>query len=93
MSTLAALGIAALGADFISVWVGPEYGERGRILVVLLATILWLTNMNPLDSKLLTAMDRHAIFARLYPIRAVIGIAACSLGSKLWGLEGVALGL
>lgn len=93
LSTLAALGISALGADFISVWVGPEYGERARTLVVLLAVHLWLWNVNPLDSKLLTAMNRHGIFARLYPIRAVVGIAACWLGSLFWGLEGVALGL
>ena len=93
MSTLAALGITALGPDFISVWVGPEYGERARSLVGLLAMHLWLWNMNPLDSKLLTAMNRHGIFARLYPIRAAVGIAACTVGSKLIGLEGVAAGL
>ena len=93
MSTLAAMGIYELGPSFISVWVGPEYGVRAAGLVGLFAAQLWLMSVNPLGSKLLTAMNRHGILAVLSPIGTAVGITTCSVGSMLWGLEGVVLGL
>jgi O-antigen/teichoic acid export membrane protein len=91
--TLAALGIATLGDHFIAVWIGPEYGERVRWLAVIFAVTLWVWNANPLDSKLLTAMDRHGTLARLHPLRTVVGMLASTAGAFLWGLEGIALGI
>lgn len=93
MLTLASLGIASLGDHFISVWIGSEYGARVQWLVIIFAVSLWVWNANPLDSKLLTAMNRHGILARLHPLRSIVGMLASTVGALLWGLEGIASGI
>ncbi|WP_370257358.1 oligosaccharide flippase family protein [Marinobacter nauticus] len=92
VSILLAMGTGALllGVPFISVWLGPEFGEKAEWLIVFLVFFTVLPFINPFASRYLTAIDKHGIFARLTPLAAALNIGLSLVLVHPYGLEGVA---
>jgi O-antigen/teichoic acid export membrane protein len=92
VSVLFAMGTGALllGAPFISVWLGPEFGEKAKWLILFLVFFTLLPFINPFASRYLTAINKHGIFARLTPLAALLNIGLSLVLVHPFGLEGVA---
>src|SRR5690606_18156322 len=92
VSILLAMGTGALllGRPFISVWLGPEFGENAEWLIVFLVLFTVLPFINPFASRYLTAINKHGIFARLTPLAAALNIGLSLILVHPFGLEGVA---
>jgi O-antigen/teichoic acid export membrane protein len=88
----AAIMAGLLGADFISVWMGKEYGANAGPLVWMVLVFYMLPSIDPLSSRYLTAVGKHGIFARLYPIQAVANLAVSIPLGYAFGLLGIAAG-
>lgn len=84
-------GIIMVGGPFLGVWIGPEFREKGDLIVLLLVLFTALPMMNPFDSRYLTALGRHAIFARLKPLAAFLNIGLSLILIHPMGIVGVAL--
>lgn len=87
----ASLGLIVVGDAFISLWVGPEYGEAAAPLIWILALGMLLAGSLPLHNRLLTALDRHGRLAALYSGRAVLNVGLTLILIRPYGLLGVAL--
>lgn len=85
-------GIALLGRDFIELWVGEEYAANAGPLIWVLTAYFFVPFLFPLQSRYLTAINMHGIFAKLYPCRAVMNIGLSIALLPSLGLLGVALG-
>jgi O-antigen/teichoic acid export membrane protein len=83
-------GALLLGAPFISVWLGPEFGEKAKWLILFLVFFTILPFINPFASRYLTAINKHGIFARLTPLAALLNIGLSLVLVYPFGLEGVA---
>jgi len=81
-----------LGPAFISLWLGTEYGENSQLILLLLAIFTMLPFLDPVMERYLTAINKHAILAKLYPISALINLVASILLVNKFGIVGVALG-
>lgn len=92
VSILFAMGTGALllGAPFISIWLGPEFGEKAKWLILFLVFFTILPFINPFASRYLTAINKHGIFARLTPLAALLNIGLSLVLVHPFGLEGVA---
>lgn len=86
------LGIGLFGTDFIALWVGADYVQDASLLVWTLSIYFFLPFLFPLQSRYLTALDKHGIFAMLYPFRAAANIALSLALMPRLGLVGVAIG-
>jgi len=80
------------GPAFISLWLGKEYGENSQLILLLLAIFTMLPFLDPVMERYLTAINKHAILAKLYPISALINLVASILLVNKFGIVGVALG-
>ena len=80
-----------VGDAFISLWIGPEYGEAARPLIWLLVAGALIGGSLPLHNRLLVALDRHGWLAILYSIRALLNVALTIALIPVLGLVGVAL--
>ena len=86
-----AAGICIVGGPFIGVWIGPEFREKGELIIFLLIIFSVTPMLNPFGNRYLTAIGKHGIFAKFAPIAAV-GNLGLSLALILpLGVEGVAL--
>ncbi|TAA46798.1 lipopolysaccharide biosynthesis protein [Corallincola spongiicola] len=82
---------AALGPDFIAVWIDVSYREPARFVLYLLLVTVMVPLFNPLSSRYLTALGEHGILARLAVWSALVSLGL-SLSLVHWfGLEGIAL--
>ncbi|MDX5388104.1 MAG: oligosaccharide flippase family protein [Alteromonadaceae bacterium] len=92
VSIVFAMGTGALllGVPFINIWLGPEFGEKAKYLIIFLVFFTILPFINPFASRYLTAINKHGIFARLTPIAAIINIGLSLILVHPFGLEGVA---
>lgn len=92
VSIVFAMGTGALllGVPFINIWLGPEFGEKAKYLIIFLVFFTILPFINPFASRYLTAINKHGIFARLTPIAATMNIGLSLLLVHPFGLEGVA---
>jgi O-antigen/teichoic acid export membrane protein len=89
---LGASGIMSLGYPFIKVWIGVDIGDDAETVVIILTLYLLLPLINPLDSRVLTALNRHGILAIVHPMAAVANVLlSVALGYKM-GVIGIALG-
>ncbi|OZB13237.1 MAG: hypothetical protein B7X58_09890 [Marinobacter sp. 34-60-7] len=92
VSIIFAMGTGAflLGVPFITVWLGPEFGEKAQWLIVFLIVFTVLPFINPFASRYLTAINKHGIFAKLTPMAAAINFGLSLMLVHPFGLEGVA---
>lgn len=88
----AAVMLGLLGSDFIGVWMGADYGAKASGLVWWVIAFYMLPSIDPLASRYLTAIGRHGVFARLYPIQALANIAISVPLAYAFGILGVVIG-
>lgn len=90
---LLVVGVAVLGEDFVSLWVGPDYGLKVRDMLWLLLSLVVLQFVNPFSIRYLTAIGKHGIYAIVGPMAAIAQIGGAFVGIKLLGkAEGVLWG-
>ena len=83
-------GLAVIGDVFVSLWIGPEYGEEVRPIIWILAASALVGGALPLHNRFLMALNRHGILAIIYSARAVINVVLTLLLIGPFGLVGVA---
>lgn len=82
------LGLFALGPAFILQWLGPEFGDAGRVLRVLVPGISLTVLMYPVFS-VLPAMNKHGYLALAYLGSAVLNFVLSWYLVQRMGLTGV----
>lgn len=85
-----AVGIMIVGAPFIGLWIGPEFEQNGQWIINYLVVFTVLPLLDPFNSRYLTAINRHGIFARLAPVAAVINLSLSIALVHRFGILGVA---
>jgi len=90
--TFGAAGILTLGYPFIQIWIGMDIGDDAEAVIVILTLYLLLPLINPLDSRLLTALNQHGILAILHPAAAVANVLVSLVLAYKLGVIGIALG-
>jgi O-antigen/teichoic acid export membrane protein len=86
------VGTALLGADFIGVWVGEQYQKDAEVIIFLLVLYMALPMLNPFSTRYLTAIDKHGLLTKLYPISAGANLLISIILVQYWGIIGVAIG-
>jgi O-antigen/teichoic acid export membrane protein len=87
-----AIGAVALGEPFLRLWIGEEIAASAGPIIVLLVAFTILPLLNPYSSRYLTAIDRHAVFAKWSPVAALANLALSIILIYPLGIYGVALG-
>lgn len=85
-----AVGVVLVGGPFLGVWVGPEFQEKGELILLLLVLFTLTPMINPFVSRYLTGIGKHGIFAKVAPIAAVVNLGLSVLLVGPLGLWGVA---
>jgi O-antigen/teichoic acid export membrane protein len=80
------------GPTFITLWLGEKYGEQSQIILLLLAIFTMVPLLDPVMERYLTAINKHAILAKLYPVSALINLLSSIILVEHLGIIGVALG-
>jgi len=80
------------GREFISLWMGPEYGERSaRVLQILcIGYVVYLSQV--IANSILKGISRHRVLAGVLLLEAVANLGLSILLAPRYGLPGVALG-
>jgi len=90
------LGVTILavffGPSFITLWLGKEYGEKSQLILLLLATFTMIPFLDPFKTRYLTAINKHALLAKLFPLAAAINLIVSIVLVEPLGLIGVAIG-
>ncbi|MEN8129863.1 MAG: oligosaccharide flippase family protein [Pseudomonadota bacterium] len=86
------VGVTLVGSAFIGIWIGEEYQDEADIIILLLVVYTSLPFLNPFSTRYLTAIGKHGLLAKLYPVSALINIVASVILVHYWGIAGVALG-
>lgn len=86
------LGIAALGPDFIALWMGPEYATKGTRVLYLLVAAYGVMLLNPNCSRYLIGCNRHGVLARVGLASAILNVGLSVALVSVIGIEGVAAG-
>lgn len=90
---LPTIGIVCfLGLPFISIWIGPEYADKGRWVLYIFVAAYLLNWINPFSNRLLTGMGRQGILARISIASAAVNLTLSLFLVQYLGKEGVALG-
>jgi O-antigen/teichoic acid export membrane protein len=92
---LIALPVAAvffvMGESFITLWMGPAYGESAALLVILTAAILGHLLLMPSETILL-GLGKHRVIAWITLAQALTNLVLSLALVKPYGLRGVAWG-
>lgn len=88
-----ALEIVLLGRDFISIWIGQEYADKGSMILYMLCLYQVVISFSPFSSRYLTAINKHGYIAKVMAVSALVHVVLSILFSFIAGVEGVALGL
>ncbi len=83
--------IAIVGAGFLQLWIGPDYGSEARPLIWVLVAGALIAGSLPLHNRFLTALDRHGQLAILYSLRAALNVILTIILLPVMGLLGVAV--
>ena len=85
------LGVGVIGSDFITLWIGPEYGEAARPLIWIMVLAELFRGMLPLHNRLLIALNYHGSLAILYMVRSFLHVLLTLALIVPFGLIGVVL--
>lgn len=91
-SNLLCIGMMVFGAAFISIWMGPKYGEIALPIVVIFATIQLVMSPQDISLSLLQGLSRHKYYAYLNMAVSVANFALSIWLVQDYGIVGVALG-
>ncbi len=92
VTTAMPLFILFCGEQFLSIWIGKEYGIAGRGVLYCLVTALFVEAIAPNASRILMASGHHGRAAIMWLVLAIASIPLAVLGASYWGVTGVALG-
>lgn len=81
-----------LGENFISLWMGIEYGEGTAIVFAILTIGAILGVGHLIINSLLYGLSLHNIIAYVRVVEAVVNILVSVICIKTWGIIGVAFG-
>lgn len=85
------LSMGFLGPTFLAAWVGPEYSEKGAMVLYLAAIWAFLRGINPFHGRILTGMNLHGSLAKIRSIEAAIYLVLSLILVRMSSIEGVAL--
>lgn len=85
-------GTILLGAPFLARWIGPEYAEKGKIVLYIISIAYLLPLLNPFHGRLLTSAGRHGFLAKIRSFGAFLNLILSIILIFYFGKEGVALG-
>jgi len=86
------MGVFFLGLPFISIWIGPEFAEKGKFVFYIIGFSFLLPFLNPLHGRTLTGMGMHGALAKLRVFEALMNLSLSIVLVNVYGKEGVALG-
>lgn len=89
---LLAVGVALFGREFMELWMGLEYAEKGQVVLWCLVGYVVVSYLIPLESRFLTAINKHGILAKIAIVRALLNITLSLVLVHFLGVVGVALG-
>lgn len=81
-----------MGKNFISLWIGKEYGEGSSLVLIVLTIATLFTLFHHTVHSALFGISRHNIIAYLRIGEAAGKILLCVIFVKILGIVGVALG-
>lgn len=86
------VGIYILGDIFIGIWIGNEYALKSKLILNIIVFYYLLPFINPFSTRYLTAIGKHGLLARLYPLVGLLNIIFSCLFIMQIGIEGAAWG-
>jgi O-antigen/teichoic acid export membrane protein len=87
----AACVLLVLGEPFLNIWIGPEYGARGRWVVIFLSASVWVTCAFSNASRVLIAGGQHGPPARKALMISAVAILLAIPATSFFGVAGSAL--
>lgn len=86
-----ALGICFLGGEFLTIWLSPEFKEKGEYILYCAVLFVAIPFLAPFSSRYLTGIGKHGYLAKLAPFGAVLNISLSLLLVDHYGALGVAV--
>ena len=80
------------GAEFISLWMGEEYGLRGDVVLKILTVGYVFSLSQVIANGILKGMSRHRVFAYILAAEALVNLVLSVALAPVYGIEGVAIG-
>lgn len=91
-SNLLCIGMMVFGGAFISVWIGPKYGEIGQPIIILFALVQLVMSPQLISLALLQGLSRHKMYSYLNMAVSVVNLILSIILVQQYGLVGVAIG-
>ncbi len=90
LQMLIALGVGFLGTSFIGIWMGTQYAERGKWVVLCISGAMFVGGLAPNSARLLVALGRHGEVAMKLVVISLIAIFTAIMLAPRTGLPGIA---
>jgi O-antigen/teichoic acid export membrane protein len=87
-----ALALIFRGRTFISIWMGPQYGQISETVLQILTISLFFAMGDATGGAIMMAIDKHKPVARWAVLEAVLNLGLSIVLVKTVGLYGVAWG-
>jgi O-antigen/teichoic acid export membrane protein len=82
--------LGLLGYDFIKIWMGVQYAEGGKWIIILLTFSLLANGLTSNASRLLVALDKHGRPALYLVFISIVTFGMSLFLGRWWGLPGIA---
>ena len=79
------------GAPFIGLWIGPEYAERGRVVILLLTVSSMVESFQPLLWRFFIGVGHLNVLVRVSATVSPLTVVASIALVQVFGIAGVAL--
>jgi O-antigen/teichoic acid export membrane protein len=83
--------ILLCGSQFISIWLGPVYGESSYWVLKFMLIGFVVESLSPNAGRVLSAKNKHGNSAKMWLTISILCLPLAILGANIWGLVGVAL--
>jgi O-antigen/teichoic acid export membrane protein len=80
------------GDDFISIWMGPEFGEQSKSVLRLLLVGYGFSFSQMIAQGILKGISRHRVLAYILSVEAAANLGLSLALARSYGIEGVAFG-
>jgi O-antigen/teichoic acid export membrane protein len=88
---LTALGLGFFGVNFINIWIGSQYGDRSKWIIIYLSFDMLIASLAPNSTQLLVGIGKHGGVARKLLVISLVAVLAAIFAAHLTGLSGIAL--
>ena len=88
IAVVLSIGVINLGDNFLNLWIGETYANKGHIIIVAASLILLITSINLLSSRYLIATGNHGILAIVDTIKVAIRIPIAAFLVYRYGYAG-----